>query len=100
MATPPAASTTKSSATPAGLTATPAGGGVTLSWNLDPDAVAYNVYRSPLSGGGYAKIASRVGGASYTDTIAANGNQYYYVVRGVDAAGNEGEQSSEAAVQG
>ena len=68
---------------------------IKLTWTGNADTAKYNVYRSPVMGGGYVKLAT-VTTTTYTDTTATNGNTWYYVVRGVDGAGNEGEKSNEA----
>ncbi|MBA3944323.1 MAG: Ig-like domain-containing protein [Herpetosiphonaceae bacterium] len=80
------------------LTATASNGvtsSVILKWNASPQATSYNVYRSPVQGGGYVKIATTPS-VAYNDATVHNGTTYYYVVRGVDALGNEGNQSREA----
>ncbi len=70
---------------------------VALSWtaSLSASATGYNVYRSPVEGGGYVRIGS-TSALTYTDATVANGTTYYYVVRAVDASGNEGDSSNEA----
>ncbi|HTP06910.1 MAG TPA: alpha-amylase family glycosyl hydrolase [Anaerolineae bacterium] len=68
---------------------------VSLSWTGNPDSASYNVYRSPVQGGGYVKIGTTTSTA-FTDANVSNGTTYYYIVRGVDALGNEGTNSSEA----
>lgn len=71
-------------------------GSVGLSWSAVSDAKRYNLYRSPISGGGWSKVnASPITGTSYTDTGLPNARNVYYVVKGVDAAGNEGVASNE-----
>lgn len=87
--TPPAA--------PTGLHVTNEGNAeVSLRWNSVAGATAYNVYRSPLSGGGYVKVNhAPLGGTSFTDTGLRNARSYYYVVRALDAAGNESPPSNE-----
>ncbi len=87
--TPPAA--------PAGLTVTNEGDGqVSLSWSGAAGASGYNVYRSPLSGGGFVKVnPAPVGGTIFTDTGLTNGQTVFYVVRARDGAGNEGGASNE-----
>jgi len=83
---------------PAGLTVTAEGSGeVGLSWNGVGGATGYNVYRSPLSGGGYIKVAT-TGGTTLTDSGLRNGQTYYYVVRALDGAGNESGSSNEVSV--
>ena len=85
-------------AAPAGLQVTAEGAGqVSLSWNGVSGAVGYNVYRSPLSGGGWVKAnSSPITGTSFTDTGLRNARTYYYTVRSLDAAGNESGPSNEA----
>ncbi len=82
-------------AAPVGLTAVAGNGVVDLSWAPVGDAASYNVYRSPVSGGGYTLLTT-LPGVAYSDTDVINGKRYYYVVRAVDAAGNEGAASNEA----
>lgn len=82
---------------PADLKAVAGNGVVTLSWT--GLASKFHVYRSPVTGGGYAYIGT-VGGAgyahNYSDTTVKNGRYYYYVVRPEDWAGNLGKVSNEA----
>jgi hypothetical protein len=82
-------------AAPAGLSAAEGDGQVDLAWTGVPDAASYQVYRSPVSGGGYVWVGGTAGTA-YTDTGLVNGRDYFYVVSAVDAAGNEGPTSNEA----
>ena len=83
--------------TPAtGLTVEPGNGQVALDWNAARTAVAYNVYRSPVTGGGY-ELIGQTSGTEYMDDTVENGRVYYYVVRPLDAAGNEGRPCNEAA---
>ncbi|MBU1746228.1 MAG: Ig-like domain-containing protein [Chloroflexi bacterium] len=86
--TPPAA--------PANLTVTEGQGQVGLAWDAATGAAGYNVYRSLLTGGGYTRIATGVGGSPYTDATVTDGTWYYYVITAVDAAGNESAFSNEA----
>jgi glycosidase len=88
--TGPAAPTNLSAAAQNGLTSV-----VNLSWSGNADSASYNIYRSPVQGGGYVKIAGATG-TSYADKSVSNGTTYYYMVRGVDARGNEGGSSNEA----
>ncbi|HET9495100.1 MAG TPA: alpha-amylase family glycosyl hydrolase [Chloroflexia bacterium] len=69
-------------------------GEATLGWAAVPGAASYNVYRSPLSGGGYV-LAGSTAGDSFTDTGLQNAKTYYYVVTSVDALGNESGWSNE-----
>ena len=65
----------------------------TLNWT--GNGSFYNVYRSTTSGGGYAKIASLVTGASCVDGTVQNGKAYYYVVTALNILGEESAFSSE-----
>lgn len=89
--TPPAA--------PTGLAAQAEQLAVQLAWGGVADAAGYNVYRSPLSGGGYTKVNDAlVSGPNFRDGTAdlISGQRYYYVVKALDAAGNESDASNEA----
>src|SRR5205085_1576986 len=72
--TPPAA--------PSGLHVTGEDNGqVALAWNSVAGAAAYNVYRSPVSGGGWVKAnAAPVSGTSFTDSGLRNATNYYFTV--------------------
>jgi hypothetical protein len=78
---------------------------ITVSWdkvtededgNSDETVDHYNVYRSPDdSSGSYVKIGeSSTGNQAYLDTGVTAGNQYWYKVGCVDAAGNNSGKSS------
>lgn len=83
-------------AAPQGLDARPGNGLVELAWQTVSDAAAYRVYRSPLTGGGFQFIGETQA-PSFSDSGVINGQHYFYVVRSVDAAGNESTTSNEAA---
>jgi glycosidase/fibronectin type 3 domain-containing protein len=86
--TPPAA--------PSGLAVdSVSAGAVALHWSAVSGASSYAVYRSPVTRGGYVKVAGGIGGTSFTDTTAPNGIRAYYVVRALDDAGNESGDSNE-----
>lgn len=69
---------------------------VSLTWSAVAGAAGYNVYRSPLSGGGYVRVnSSPLTGTSFTDTGLRNAQSYFYVVRALDSAGNESAPSNE-----
>jgi glycosidase len=82
---------------PAGLKVTKESAGqVELSWNSTTGAATYNVYTSVVSGGGYGKATSSpISGTSYTATGLTNANTYYFIVKALDTAGNEGSASNE-----
>jgi hypothetical protein len=84
-------------AAPAGLHVTGEGNGrASLAWNAVAGAAAYNVYRSPLSGGGWVRANdATVTGTSFADTGLRNARTYHYIVRALDEAGNESGPSNE-----
>ena len=85
--TPPAA--------PAGLTLSSDGDGTaSIAWNTVAGAAGYAVYRSPVTGGGYERVAT-TGATTFTDSGLVNGSAAFYVVRALDAAGNESDASNE-----
>ena len=59
--------------------------------------VGYNVYRSTVSGGPYARITSGPDGSlSYTDIAVSAGKSYFYVVTAVEGNGTESTYSNQA----
>ena len=69
---------------------------VSLAWNSVNGSAGYNIYRSPVSGGGFVKVnGSPVGGTNFGDTNLQNARTYYYVVTALDSAGNESKYSNE-----
>lgn len=88
--TPPAA--------PTGLSATAGDAQAALDWadNTEADLAGYEVLRSTTAGGPYTELTGApISGSSYTDTTAANGTTYFYVVRAVDTFGNASADSGE-----
>jgi fibronectin type 3 domain-containing protein len=85
-------------APPAGFTATAGDSAVTLDWadNTEPDIASYTVHRSSAPGGPYTAIATDLTFSFHTDTTAANGMTYYYVVTAADASLNQSAHSDEA----
>jgi glycosidase len=86
---------------PTGLAATVDGVAVDLHWNTVSGAAGYNVYRSPLSGGGYSKVNDApLNATDFHDASPdlRSGTTYYYVVKALDSAGNESGASNEASV--
>jgi glycosidase/fibronectin type 3 domain-containing protein len=69
-------------------------GSVALQWHAVEGAALYAIYRSPLSGGGYVRDGE-TDGTTFTDTGLHNSRTYHYVVRALDALGNESADSSE-----
>ncbi|HEY3313173.1 MAG TPA: alpha-amylase family glycosyl hydrolase [Anaerolineales bacterium] len=67
-----------------------------LTWDASAGAAGYNLYRSPLSGGGWVKLnASPIDSTTYSDVTVENTRLYYYVVTALDAAGNESGYSNQ-----
>lgn len=79
---------------PGSLTATAGNTRVVLSWPASDTATSYNVKRSITNGGPYS-VVSNVTVTNYTDTGLTNGTTYYYVVSGLNTAG-EGANSAQA----
>jgi glycosidase len=72
-------------------------GYVQLGWQA-VQAETYNVYRSPLSGGGWVRINEQpIAQPRYVDDGLENGRLYHYVVTALDQAGNESPYSNEVA---
>jgi glycosidase len=85
-------------AAPAGLQVVEEGNGsVSLQWNSVPNANYYNLYRSPLSGGGWEKANTTgpIASPDFIDTGLQNARTYYYVVTAVDGSENESAYSNE-----
>ncbi len=81
---------------PANLSASPGSTQVLLTWNVSPLADSYNVYRATTPGGPYSGIAFTWPDTTFLDTGLSDGTPYFYVVTGVNDAG-ESEFSTEAA---
>jgi len=88
--TPPAA--------PSGLHVTAErANGLDVAWNAVSGATGYDVYVSPLSGGGYVKANDAlVTSLSFSLDGLPNAQTAYVVVRARDAAGNASSASNEA----
>ena len=81
---------------PAGVRAYAGDGRVLVCWPVVPGAVGYDVLRASGPDGKYVPIATGIvgpvsgsgpGRATYVDAAAANGTEYYYVVRSVNPTG-------------
>ncbi|MEO8097235.1 MAG: hypothetical protein ABI811_05995, partial [Acidobacteriota bacterium] len=80
-------------AAPAGLTATPGNGQVSLSWAAVGGATNYNVKRATVSGGPYTVIATPAG-STFVNSGLTNSITYFYVVSAVNTSG-EGADSGQ-----
>jgi glycosidase len=68
---------------------------VELSWEPSAGAVNYQIYRSPVSHGGFEPVDATNSNV-FTDTTVANGITYYYVVTAISSQGLESDFSNEA----
>ena len=82
---------------PTGLTATAGAGYIDLAWNQnqEDDISGYKVYRSTVSGTGYAYIGT-TSGTSLRDTTVTGETAYYYAVTAVNTLLRESGYSKEA----
>jgi hypothetical protein len=83
---------------PLGVIALPLPFGMSLSWlrGIELDLAGYNVYRSTVSGGGYAKLnPAPVTDSVFRDSGLLSDTMYYYVVTAVDSSANESPRSAE-----
>ena len=80
---------THAPAAPAGLTATPSGSAVALSWQAASDASGIAAYRLLRDG----RQAAMTSGTTYTDTPVSGSHSY--AVLAVDSAGNVSLQSTQ-----
>ena len=69
---------------------------VKLNWQASSSTgvTGYRVYRSTISGGYYALLASAAG-LTYTDTPVQSGTTYYYVVSAINSAGQHSTYSNQ-----
>ncbi len=79
------------------LTGTGVTHSVSLSWSdSGPQISGYNVYRSTVSDGPYAKInGALVGSTNYSDGTVVSGTTYFYVVTAVGTNGLESGYSNQ-----
>ena len=68
-----------------------AGGQPVISWSKVNGAAQYEIFRS--TDGSKFSIIRRTAALSYTDTSAAAGNTYYYVVRAMKGSGSSATYS-------
>ncbi|HLY07811.1 MAG TPA: hypothetical protein VKW04_00775, partial [Planctomycetota bacterium] len=71
---------------PAGLSATPGNGVVTLSWNPSPRATSYTVRRSLSPTGPFEPVGTVVT-TSFADATVTNGTLYYFTVSAMNSGG-------------
>ena len=73
---------------------------VKLNWQASGSAgvAGYRVYRSTISGGYYALLASPAS-LYYTDNGVQSGATYYYVVKAINSAGQLSAYSNQAAAK-
>ena len=84
-------------AAPGGLVVSDEGANqVSLSWSAVAGAAGYDVWASPLSGGGYERANdATVTATAFTVGDLENGREYFFVVRAVDEVGNASDPSNE-----
>ncbi len=83
---------------PVGASALPLWHGMALAWrrNQELDIAGYNLYRTTVSGSGYAKLnPALLADTACRDSGLLSDTMYYYVASAVDTSGNEGGYSSE-----
>ncbi len=83
-------------ATPSGLTATAGSGQVMLAWTASTGATGYSIGRATTSSGPFTTIGQTTT-TSFTDTSAANGTAYFYVVSASNAGGSSADSAAVSA---
>jgi alpha-L-fucosidase len=73
-------------------------GRATLTWSPAVNVTGYNLKRSIINGGPYEVIATNSLSCSFVDTNLTNGMVYYYVLSGLNGAG-ESANSMQVSVQ-
>ncbi|MFO8034691.1 MAG: alpha amylase N-terminal ig-like domain-containing protein [Candidatus Bipolaricaulota bacterium] len=69
-----------------------------LRWEAPPDAVVFNVYRTPVPGGHYSLIAEGLREPQLVDEGLENLVRYHYAVTAIDDHGNESTLSEHVSV--
>jgi hypothetical protein len=72
---------------------------VTLTWNTDPDASRWDIFKSSTAGGPYTKIGSGTSPFAYQVKPSDSGKWLYFVVVAFDNSGNFSPNSNEVAVK-
>lgn len=80
---------------PASLAAGVTNNQIVLTWMPAAGATSYTIKRSTIQGKSYSVVASGLSGYSYTDSSAAGGTPYHYIVTATNNSG-ESTPSSEA----
>ncbi len=80
------------------VTAPAEGGALDLGWQVAPGGVVgYRILRAAAASGPYLPLHATAGpAAAYRDAAVVSGTRYFYVVRALDAAGNESADSNVA----
>ncbi len=88
-------------AAPAGLSATPKTGSITLQWqeNADTDLLGYMVCRYNERAGIWEIIGRCIKDTTFIDNICAKNKTYRYRIRAIDKAWNRSEPSAEVTAQ-
>ncbi|MGY1681907.1 pectinesterase family protein [Geodermatophilus sp. SYSU D01176] len=97
---PPPPSDTTAPAAPAGLTAEPGAGSVTLDWadSTEEDLAGYVVHRTLSGGDNYARLTGTpIPASTYVDTTVPVGTTASYRVTAVDRTGNESAPATASA---
>jgi autotransporter-associated beta strand protein len=89
--------TTRAADPPANLTAVAGNAQVALTWSASDGASGYQVRRATESGGPYATVGTPAA-TSFTDSTAANGTTYFYIVLAT-ALGAESDPSDEVSAR-
>lgn len=71
------------------------GGQIGISWDPVGSAGSYQIWRSPLAGGGYQLVGIATK-ESFVDNLNRSGAPRHYMVKAVDVAGNVGVGSDDA----
>ncbi len=80
-----------------GAKANPQKDSVLISWSAVSGAAGYNIYRADAAGGGFKKINnSLLAKLVFEDKAAAKGKSFEYIVKAVDAGGEESVASAGA----